>query len=218
MEKIRLLMVDDHRLMLDGLMSLLLLNDESFFESITGATSVQEALDVLKKEKIDVVIADISMPEISGIELVKIITRRYPDVKVMALSMHNEKEMITKMFEAGAMGYVIKSADMAELVEAITTVFSGKRFLSKNVQDIILTSFFNIESSSDISQNNETKLTRRESEVLSLIAKEYSNEQIADKLFISTRTVETHRKNIFIKTKQRTIVGLIKYALDKGWI
>lgn len=216
MEKIRLLMVDDHRLMLDGVMALL--SDESFFESIRGATSVQEALDILKNEEIDVVIADINMPEVSGIELIRFITEQYPDVKVLVLSMHNEKEMITKMIEAGAMGYIIKSADMAELVEAITSVYSGKRFLSKDVRDIILTRFFNFDNISDISQPNETKLTRREAEVLSLIAKEYSNEQIADKLFISTRTVETHRKNIFIKTKQKTIVGLIKYAMDKGWI
>jgi DNA-binding NarL/FixJ family response regulator len=209
-------MVDDHRLMLDGVMALL--SDECFFESISGATSVQEALGILKNEKIDVVIADINMPEVSGIELIRIITEQYPDVKVLVLSMHNEKEMITKMIEAGAMGYVIKSADMAELVEAITSVYSGKRFLSKDVRDIILTRFFNFDNISDISHPNETKLTRREAEVLSLIAKEYSNEQIADKLFISTRTVETHRKNIFIKTKQKTIVGLIKYAMDKGWI
>jgi DNA-binding NarL/FixJ family response regulator len=209
-------MVDDHRLMLDGVMALL--SDESFFESIRGATSVQEALDILKNEEIDVVIADINMPEVSGIELIRFITEQYPDVKVLVLSMHNEKEMITKMIEAGAMGYIIKSADMAELVEAITSVYSGKRFLSKDVRDIILTRFFNFDNISDISQPNETKLTRREAEVLSLIAKEYSNEQIADKLFISTRTVETHRKNIFIKTKQKTIVGLIKYAMDKGWI
>ncbi len=212
MDKFKLLLVDDHRLMLDGLISLL--EDEECIESIIGATSGQQALRILENEKIDVLMVDINMPEMSGLELTRIVRERFPDIRVLALSMYNDNVMIAKMIEAGAMGYVLKSTNISELSEAICTIAEGKRFLSKEVQDIIMQGIYNSDSTISNLQPNVIKLTSRESEVLALIVKEYSNEQIAEKLFISERTVETHRKNIFMKTKQKTIVGLIKFAIE----
>lgn len=212
MKKFNLLLVDDHRLMLEGLLSLL--SDEDWIASIKGATSGKEALKILAEEQIDVIMIDINMPEMSGIELSTIVHEMYPETRILALSMYNDNVMIAKMIEAGAMGYVLKSTDIAELSEAIATIAEGKRFLSKEVQDIIMRGIYCSNSHINEIQPNVIKLTSRETEVLNLIAREYSNEQIADKLFISERTVETHRKNIFIKTKQKTIVGLIRFAIE----
>lgn len=212
MKKIKLLLVDDHRLILDGLLSLL--SDEEFIDSVTGATSASEALQILDREIIDVIILDINMPFMNGLELTAVIKEKYPETRVLALSMHNDSTMILKMIEAGAMGYVLKSTDISELTDAIYSVASGKRFLSQDVQEIIMKGIYHPNSHINELQPNVSKLTVRETEVLNLIAREYSNDEIADKLFISARTVETHRKNIFIKTKQKTIVGLIKYAIE----
>ncbi|MCK9617386.1 MAG: response regulator transcription factor [Lentimicrobiaceae bacterium] len=216
MNKIRLLLVDDHRLMLDGLISLL--EDEDCIEVVMGATSGMEALKIIETNTIDVLMADINMPEMSGVELTRIVREKFPDTKVLALSMYNDNIMISKMIEAGALGYVLKSTNISELMDAITTVASGKRFLSKDVQEVIMKGIYNTGSPISTIEPNVIKLTPRETEILSLIAREYSNEQIAEKLFISERTVETHRKNIFVKTKQKTIVGLIKYAIENGLI
>lgn len=212
MNKFKLLLVDDHHLMLDGLIALLA--DESCIESIKGVTSGQAAIEILENERIDVLMVDINMPEMSGLELTKIVRARFPDTKILALSMYNDNVMIAKMIEAGAMGYVLKSTDITELSEAICTIAEGKKFLSREVQDIIMQGIYNSDSIISTLQPNVIKLTSRESEVLSLIVREFSNEQIAEKLFISERTVETHRKNIFMKTKQKTIVGLIKFAIE----
>lgn len=212
MNKFKLLLVDDHHLMLDGLIALLA--DESCIESMKGVTSGHAAIEILENERIDVLMVDINMPEMSGLELTKIVRARFPDTKILALSMYNDNVMIAKMIEAGAMGYVLKSTDITELSEAICTIAEGKRFLSREVQDIIMQGIYNSDSIISTLQPNVIKLTSRESEVLSLIVHEFSNEQIAEKLFISERTVETHRKNVFMKTKQKTIVGLIKYAIE----
>lgn len=216
MKKFKLLLVDDHRLMLEGL--IMLLSEEEWIESIKGATSGREALTIIEQERIDVMMVDINMPEMSGLQLSTIVHERFPDTKILALSMYNDNIMIAKMIEAGAMGYVLKSTDISELTDAIFTIASGKRFLSKEVQDIIMQGIYTSNSQINEIQPNVIKLTSRETEVLNLIAHEYSNEQIADKLFISERTVETHRKNIFTKTKQKTIVGLIKYAIENELI
>ncbi len=216
MNKIRLLLVDDHRLMLDGLIALL--EDEDCIEEVIGATSGKEALKIIEVNTVDVLMADINMPEMSGVELTRIVREKFPDTKVLALSMYNDNVMISKMIEAGALGYVLKSTNISELMDAITTVASGKRFLSKDVQEVIMKGIYNSGSPISALEPNVVKLTPRETEILSLIAREYSNEQIAEKLFISERTVETHRKNIFVKTKQKTIVGLIKYAIENELI
>ncbi len=210
--KIRLVLVDDHQLMLDGLKSLL--GEQEDFDILGGAASAEEALKQLRNKSVDVLLADIHLPGMSGIELAAKVTSDFPDVKVLALTMHNESSLINRMIAAGAWGYVIKSNNISELVEAIRTVASGKKYLSREVQSIVMDSIYRPDDPDMDFQPNVARLTQRETEILSLIAREFSNKEIADKLFISERTVETHRKNIFTKTKTKTVVGLIRFAME----
>ncbi|MFP4470121.1 MAG: response regulator transcription factor [Bacteroidales bacterium] len=212
--KIRLMLVDDHQLMLDGLKSLL--GEHEDFDILGGAASAEDALKQLRNKDVDVLLADIHLPGMSGIELAAKVTADFPQIKVLALTMHNESSLINRMIAAGAWGYVIKSNNISELVEAIRTVASGKKYLSREVQSIIMGSIYRPDDPGKEFQPNVARLTQREAEILSLIARELSNKKIADKLFISERTVETHRKNIFTKTKTKSVVGLIRYAMENG--
>lgn len=215
-DPIKVLVVDDHQLMIEGLRSLL--EDEEDISFVSGANSLSEALNCIKTYKVDVILMDINMPEASGIEATAKIKELYPRVKVIALTMHNDISIITRMIEAGASGYILKRTKMNEVLEAIRVVHENGKYLGRDTQQIIMD---NLSSPPDTMESKEEKksvLSGRETEVLNLIAKEYSNEQIAEKLFISERTVEAHRRNIFIKTKTKTIVGLMKYAIEKGLI
>lgn len=206
------MIIDDHRLIIDG-MKAILSNIEGV-ELTTGASSGYEALRMLDTIEVDVVLADINMPGMNGIEVTRRIKADHPGVAVLALTMHDDSSLINRMIEAGASGYILKSTGIDELMEAIETVAAGGKFLSRDVQKIIMQRIYNANDAITGIQPNVIRLTSRESEILQLIAKEYSNSQIAEKLFISERTVETHRKNIFIKTGTKTVVGLIKYAIE----
>src|SRR5690554_900220 len=213
---IDVLIVDDHQLMIEGLKPLL--EDEHEIGKVDGANSMEEALLFLKSNKVDVILMDVNMPTFSGIEATLHIKESYPTTKVIALTMHEDIAIITKMFKAGASGYMLKRTNMVEVVEAIKIVHNNGRYISKNIQNILMDNL--VEPSSLTSSKNPEKpvLSDREQEVLQLMAKEYKNEKIAEKLFISERTVEAHRRNIFIKTKTKSIVGLMKYAIKKGLI
>lgn len=206
------MIIDDHRLIIDGMKALL--SNMEGVELITGATSGYEALRLLDTTDVDVVLADINMPGMNGIEVTRRIKTDHPGVAVLALTMHDDPSLINRMIEAGASGYILKSTGIDELMEAIETVAAGGKFLSRDVQKIIMQRIYNANDAITGIQPNVIRLTSRESEILQLIAREFSNGQIAEKLFISERTVETHRKNIFIKTGTKTVVGLIKYAIE----
>lgn len=215
-QPIKVLIVDDHQLMIEGLKSLLEYEDDIAF--VAGANSMDETLEFLKDNAIDVILMDINMPGASGIEATHKVRELYPSIKIIALTMHEDISIIQRMIKAGASGFVLKRTNMNEVVEAIRIVHNNGKYLSYNTQQVIMN---NLASPADIYDNIEEPkptLSAREIEVLHLIAKEYNNEQIAEKLFISERTVEAHRRNIFIKTKTKTIVGLIKYAISKGLI
>lgn len=211
-KKIKIMLVDDHQLMLDGLKSLLAEQDD--FEIAGGASNAGDALKMLKYEPVDILLADIHLPDMSGIELTTKVSESNPKARVIALTMHNESSLINRMIAAGAWGYVIKSNNISELVEAIHAVARGNKYLSREVQSIVMGSIFKPDDAIREVQPGVVRLTERETEILSLIAREFSNKEIADKLFISERTVETHRKNIFTKTKTKTVVGLIRYAME----
>ncbi len=215
-EPIKVLIVDDHQLMIEGLKSLL--EDEEDIAFVAGANSMAEMLKFLENHSIDVVLMDINMPEGSGIEATEKVKSLYPSIKVIALTMHDDISVITKMVKAGASGYILKRTNMNEVIEALRIVHHNGRYLSNNTQQIIMDNLGTSENPSDVKEESKPTLSSREIEVLNLVAKEYSNEQIAEKLFISERTVEAHRRNIFIKTKTKSIVGLIKYAINKGLI
>src|SRR5690606_36679344 len=172
----------------------------------------KEVYEALKTTAPDIAIVDINMPEINGQELTQLIKKDYPQVKVIILAMYDDAGHIMELIEAGASGYLLKNVTDKELIKAIKTVASGKNYYCDEVTDRIAA--FTIENQKKSDALDRIKLTDRELEILQLIAKVYSNAQIAASLFISVRTVETHRNNMLRKTNNKTIVGLLKYAFE----
>lgn len=214
--KIRVFVIDDHQLIIDGLKSILEGEEDVVFSG--GATSMEEAMAFLENHEVDVVLTDINLPGSSGIEICRKIKTMNPKIRVLALTMHEDMEMITKMVEAGASGYLLKRTNMKEMLEAIRVVAINKKYLGRDVQAIMMDNLGYSEEHHFEPEPREAMLTIREREILNLVAKELTNEEIALKLFISERTVETHRRNIFTKTKTKSIIGLIKYAIRHGLI
>lgn len=215
-DNIRVLIVDDHQLMIEGLK--VLLEDEESISKVYGANSSDMAFELLDKYEIDVVLMDVNMPKVTGVEVTELIKEKFPNIKVVALTMHDDISIITKMIKAGASGYLLKRTQMNEVLEAIKTVYHNKKYLSNNTQKIIMDNLMSADDLLKDEKDEKPILSARELEVLKLIAQEYTNEEIGEKLFISERTVEAHRRNIFIKTKTKSIVGLMKYAIINGLI
>ncbi len=213
---VKALLVDDHKVMLEGLRVMLTSKPEIHVEGT--ANSAEEALNILAFKSFDVVVVDIQMEKISGIDLTRRIRSLYPKLGILALTMYNDRGVISQMVDAGANGYVLKSSSIEEVTQGIIKVARGDNFLSTDVQSIILENVFLHDDAICQIEPNVPRLTKREAEILELIIKEYTNEQIGEKLFISPRTVESHRKNIFIKTGAKTIIGLVKYAIENGLI
>lgn len=215
-DNIRVLIVDDHQLMIEGLK--VLLEDEESISKVYGANSSDMAFELLEKYEIDVVLMDVNMPKVTGIEATALMKEKFPNIKVVALTMHDDISIITKMIKAGASGYLLKRTQMNEVLEAIKTVYHNKKYLSNNTQKIIMDNLMSADDLLKDEKDEKPILSARELEVLKLIAQEFTNEEIGEKLFISERTVEAHRRNIFIKTKTKSIVGLMKYAIINGLI
>lgn len=215
-DNIRVLIVDDHQLMIEGLK--VLLEDEESISKVYGANSSDMAFELLEKYEIDVVLMDVNMPKVTGIEATALMKEKFPNIKVVALTMHDDISIITKMIKAGASGYLLKRTQMNEVLEAIKTVYHNKKYLSNNTQKIIMDNLMSADDLLKDEKDEKPILSARELEVLELIAQEFTNEEIGEKLFISERTVEAHRRNIFIKTKTKSIVGLMKYAIINGLI
>jgi DNA-binding NarL/FixJ family response regulator len=201
-------------MLIDGMKALL--KNEGEFEVCGEANSSERALELLQKSIPDILISDINMPGMSGIELARKVKEQFPSVKILALSMYGEKSMISEMLDAGVSGYILKNTGREELVNALMKISEGGLFFSDEVSAEMMKAMS--ERAQKKEEKEEVTLTLREKEILKLIAKEYSNAQIADTLFISERTVETHRKNIFRKTNTKTVVGLIKYAFENKLI
>lgn len=217
MDKIRVALVEDHQLVRDGIRSLLtnLPNIEVVAESDCAKTMLSQ----IEGAKPDVLLVDISLPEMSGIELAKVVTTKYPGTKVIILSMHTEQEYIFNSLRNGAKGYLHKSISREELVEAIEQVYGGSEYFSKEVSGIILKSYLRqIKNPERVEEYEDKKLTPREMEILRMVAQGYSNQLIADKLFISVRTVESHKNHIMQKLELTTTVDLVKYAIKNGII
>lgn len=212
MKKYKVILVDDHQMLIDGLSALLTVNDDiEIIKTYTNGLTLLKELDTLNP---DIIFTDISMPEIDGYELTKQIKKRKPLVYVIALSMFGSIVEINKMLDAGISGYVLKNAGKGELLEAIYRVAQGKVHFSND----IINEMVKHKHSKQEKEGNAPKLTERELEILKLITQELNNAEIADKLFISERTVETHRKNMIRKFNAKSIVGLIKYALEQKLI
>ena len=210
---IRVLLVDDHQLILDGLKSLLKESDNLV---VAGeANNGREAIRLLDILNVDVVLMDIDMPVMNGIDALKEIKRIKPMAKVIILSMHNESGMIRNLLGIGADGYLLKSTSQDELIRAITKVAHGDKYFSA---DVTLSLLNPSQSTFQSSKQQIEILTIREEEILKLIAEGFSNKEIGARLFISHRTVDTHRTNLMKKLNVVNIAGLISFAIKSGLI
>ncbi|MEW5846777.1 MAG: response regulator transcription factor [Bacteroidota bacterium] len=217
MDKIKVALVEDHQLVRDGIRSLL--TNLPNIEVVAEADCAKTMLNLIEQAKPNVLLVDISLPEISGIELAKLITTNHPGIKVIILSMHTEQEYIFNSLRNGAKGYLHKSISREELIEAIEQVYNGSEYFSKEVSSIILKSYLRqIKNPERVEEYDDKKLTPRELEILRMVAQGYSNQLIADKLFISVRTVESHKNHIMQKLELTTTVDLVKYAIKNGII
>ena len=203
MKAIKVFIVDDHYMIIEGMRSML--QNEKGIELIGHATNANSCMAFLQMQQPDVILMDISMPDKNGIDLCKEVKERYPAIAVIGLSTFNQQSFIKKMMENGALGYVLKNASLKELLEAIETVAKGKNYLSHEAAQAMI-------QHSD--SNNKPVLTRREIEVLQLIAEGLTNHEIAEQLFVSVFTVDTHRKNLLAKFQAKNIAMLIKIAMQ----
>jgi len=214
MNKTKIVIADDHHILLDGLKAML--QKQADLEVVGMYDNGSALFDDLKNTKPNVALVDINMPGMTGDVLTRKIKEFFPDIFVITLSMHDDAGHIMDMIEAGVSGYLLKNVNDKELVEAIRQVAQGKMYFSSEVSEKITSMV--VQQQKRLNEPEEAKLTERELEILKLIAQEYSNAQIADTLFISERTVETHRKNMLRKTNNKTVVGLIRYAMERQLI
>ena len=191
-------------MVVDGLISLL--NNEEKYRIVGFSNQPKEVMQQLEELDVHILLTDINMPEMTGVELTRCVKKKFPRVKVLALSMFGERQVIKEMIDAGVSGYILKNTGKRELIEALDQLVKGDTFFGSEVTDELMKSFKNAD--------NNPHLTNREVEIIRLIENENSNKKIADMLFISERTVETHRKNIFRKTKIKGVIGLLKYAME----
>ena len=205
--KVTLAIVDDHQIVIDGLKSLL--HGHPVFQVEIETTEPLLMKGLLEKKPVDILLTDVMMPGMNGAELAKTVHQRFPKIKILALSMSGQGDLVNQMInESDISGYVLKNIGKQELLTALEKISAGGIYFGDEVLNEML------KSSDRKRSSEEARLTLREVEIIKLIEKEYSNKKIADTLFLSERTVETHRKNIFRKTKTSSLIGLIKYAYE----
>ena len=212
MEKIRLILVDDHQLVRTGIANLL--TGEPGFEIIGEASDASELFDLLKHTHPDIAILDIALPGLSGIEITKKIHNDFPGIRILILSMHTSEEFIFNAINSGARGYLPKNTSRKELIEAIFAIHRGEEYFAESISNVILKSYIKkAKSDTPDDENKESLLSKREIEVLRLFAEGMTNQEIADKLFISIRTVESHKNHIMARLELKTTVDLVKFAI-----
>ncbi len=225
MDTIKILIADDHKLYREGIKSLL--EDEENIDISIEVSSGVEVLEKLKKQPVDIILMDIDMPDMNGIEATRAVKELYPETRILILSMYDNLEFILDVLKAGASGYLLKSTESLDLVSAIKALALGSCYYSEKVSNKLCEYLnqINVNAFSDdkaaVAQpvlTQQANLTKRELEILQLIGKEYTNQEIADELFISTNTVFTHRKNLMKKLNVRNMAGLIRYASKYGII
>lgn len=208
---IRIILTDDHAIIRDGLRALL--NDEPDLEVVAEAADGQALLDLLSTTSTDVVVLDLNMPGMDGFATILHLQQQHPEIRILVLSMLDHERYVAQALDAGAHGYALKNTGRAELVYAIKTVASGQPFLCTTIGLAALRKLH----FPDAGETTKTSsLSKRELEVLKLIAEGMTNAEIADKLFTSKRTIETHRQNIIEKTQAKNTAALIKFAVSNG--
>lgn len=216
-EKIKILLVDDHHLVRTGIANLLA--GESDLEIIGEASNAGEMIDLLKQQEPDLAVLDIALPDMSGIELARQMAKEFPRVKVVFLSMYTSEEFVFNAINSGAKGYLPKNTSRSELLEAIRAVAKGEEYFAESISNTILKSYIKKAKSGNLEQlRDESLLSKRELEVLRLFAQGLTNQEIADKLFISIRTVESHKNHIMQRLELKTTVDLIKFAIRNNLV
>jgi DNA-binding NarL/FixJ family response regulator len=217
MSSIKVLLVDDHKLIRDGIKAHF--EDDSRFQIVGEASNGQMALDLLKETETDIVLMDINMDVMDGIECTTKLMELYPNTKVLALTMLAENQHIKEMLKAGAVGYLLKNSNEQEIKQGIISVREGLPYYSPEVMQTVMNSL-----AAPLTKKKKSKfepsipLTEREKEVLVLIIKEFSNQEIADQLYISKRTVDAHKRNLLEKTGAKNVAGLVIFALNNSII
>lgn len=205
--KTRIAIVDDHQIVIDGIKALLL--GQHGLEIVIESTDPLKMEDLLEKHPVDILLTDVMMPGMNGAELAKVVRKKFPQIRILALSMSGQGDLVNQMIQdSDIAGYVLKNIGKQELVKALEKIAAGGIYFSDDVLDELM------KDKERKKETEEAHLTIREIEIIRLIEKEYSNKKIAETLFLSERTVETHRKNIFRKTKTSSLIGLIKYAYE----
>jgi two-component system, NarL family, response regulator DegU len=216
---VKIVLADDHGIVRDGIKSTL--RDEKAFKIIGEASNGVEAIEKVKALSPDVIIIDINMPEMNGIEATAIISKKYPNTKALVLSMHDNEDYILKSIEAGAAGYLLKDTSKEEFIKAINAVAKGEKYFSTSISNILATGYLHRikkEGVRSTDEDSENGLTRREKGILKLIVQGLGNREIADSLSISVRTIEVHRSNMMRKLKVKNAVELVKYAMENNLV
>lgn len=212
--KIKVVIADDHQIFIEGIKALL--KDDDKVVVAGEASDGEDMLKLLAAKEVDVVLMDINMPKLNGIEATKKIRQRFPKVKVLTLTMVEEAPRISEMMKAGASGYLLKTSGKGELITAITNVKNGERYLSPEVSKKLIDSVLSEERAQSQSFDRTPQITNREKEIIKLIIREMTNEEIARHLNNSPMTIITHRKNLLRKLGVKNTAGLVKYAMQHG--
>ena len=211
--KIKVLLADDHKIFRDGLRTLI---EKEGMEVVGEAENGRKAINLAEKLLPNVIVMDVSMPDMNGIEATRKIKAGMPDVKVIALSMHSDRRFVLGMLEAGASGYLLKDCAFGELATAINQVSTGNTYLSPQIADVVVKGYLN--KANDSSTIGGAVLTSREREILQLIAEGLTAKEIAVHVFLSIKTIETHRRNIMQKLNMKSTADLTKYAIREGLV
>lgn len=217
MDKMKIILVDDHQIVRDGIKSLL--SDSPSIEIIGEAQTAYEFFNLIKNQIPDIVLLDISLPTMSGIEVSKILSSDYPKVKKLILSMYTSEDFIFNALKAGINGYLPKNTTRGELLRAIHEIYNGDEYFSKSISDTILKSYVkSAKYGNNVSDDKLGNLTKREQEILLYVVEGMNNPSIAEKLSISIRTVETHKTSIMRKLDLNSTVDLVKFAIKNNII
>lgn len=214
MDKLRILLADDHQIMREGLK--VLINQQTNMEVIGEADNGRKALTLAKELQPDIVVMDVSMPELNGLKATAQLKKLYPQIKILSLTRHKDASYLQQLLQAGASGYVLKQSASQELIRAIYTLAAGNSYIDPAMTGTVIENFTGRRIHSDTSKEKE--LTRREEEVLRLIARGFANKEIADQMNISIKTVEAHKANAMRKMDMKGRTDIVRYAMMKGWL
>lgn len=209
---IKILVADDHTMFVDGIDSLL--KDEQDIKVVGKCYDGPSVINFLKNDEADLVLLDVNLPDMNGIEVCKIVNKDFKGTKILAISMFNEESFVTEILNHGAEGYILKNTGREELLTAIRTVHGGKSYFSKDVTQTIMKGLMKSRKSSSGSSSFIPKISRREKEVLKLIVEEFTTQEIANQLFISLKTVESHRSSLLAKLNARNTAGLVRITME----